>query len=262
MLVPPPEPSLIKPDVVTEDTLESVDPTCNTESDVPEDLTVTPKVVPKVVNVYEDLRLDCAAIPFQPTFAGRNVSVVKVVLDGAGNANEVFNEDILMAAPDRDAITALENQLAELSLEVESLKRENDRLRSLNEPAVNQVAVLTLETETLKQENAKLRSLNMRLQEALIERPNGVGFTELPGFPDARWFLSVSQNAQDSDYLFVKELVFNLFPLGIGNATVTGLSSNNPFGRGSRIGLELDARANVEQLDPEKVKYIRGNFSF
>lgn len=53
--------------------------------------------------------------------------------------------------------------------------------------------------------------------------------------------------------------MFRLFPLGVGNATVTGHAPNNPLGRGMKGALEAGIPENVEQLDPTKVAYIRGN---
>lgn len=140
---------------------------------------------------------------------------------------------------------------------VSSLPKEVERLRMVSQPEENQA--VSKELEALKSEVTKLRSLNMRLQESIINKPSSTGFTEVPGYPEAKWLLSVSQNAQESDYLFVKELVFYLFPLGIGNATVTGHASNNPYGRGSRTDQDQADRAEVERIDPEKVEYIRGN---
>ncbi|XP_021695184.1 uncharacterized protein LOC110675115 [Aedes aegypti] len=194
--------------------------------------TITVPTVETGMDIPEVLRVDSNAPPFQPTFAGHDVSIIKVVLDCNEAASEEcvdFEDKPLETAPDLNAVLVLQHRVAMLESEIGALRRDN----------------------------AKLRSLNMRLQETLVERPNGTSFTEIPGFPDAKWLLSVSQNAQDSDYLFVKELVVRLFPLGVGNATVSGHPSNNPFGRGIKNGLEPDARTNVGRLDPVKVTYIR-----
>lgn len=209
---------------ITRAVLISEKPCPHDELAAPEDLTVNSDKLPTVHVVSdtpEDLRQP-GALAGQPTYAGRDVSVIKVVLDSADA------EDAADAA-DRDAAQQLENR-------VEALQCEND---------------------TLRQENDRLRSLNMRLQEALIERPNSTTFSEIPGFPDAKWLLSVSQISQDSDYLFIKELMIRLFPFGVGNATVTGHGSNNPLGRGVKGALESGTPGNVEKLDPMKVAYIR-----
>ncbi|XP_062715695.1 uncharacterized protein LOC115259151 [Aedes albopictus] len=183
-----------------------------------------------VPDVPEDLRIDSPAILAQPAFAGREVSIVKLVLADDENSDaekEALGNESMEVVPDYAVLLVLQNQVADL-------KQEN---------------------EVLKRDNNKLRSLNMKLQEALLARPTGQNFSEIPGYPDAKWLLGISQNAQDSDYLFVKELVFRLFPQGLGNATVSGMTSNNPSGRGGNNAVE--GREPVEQLDPEKVKYIR-----
>lgn len=231
-------------------------------SDIPKDLSVGCSSVPADANepevkpyqgrasracavssgVAEDLRFDSVAIVPEPTFAGREVSVVKVVLanDRIDNDSDVEQEDVTVdrkqmeVVPDYAVLHVLQDQVADLQNENEALKRDNN----------------------------KLRSLNMKLQEALLEKPAGQTFSALPGYPDAKWLLSISQNAQESDYLFVKELVFHLFPQGLGNATVSGLPSNNPSGRGRNSELAAEDREPVEQIDPEKVKYIRGKFNF
>ncbi|XP_062557850.1 uncharacterized protein LOC134222703 [Armigeres subalbatus] len=167
----------------------------------------------------------------------RRISVIKVVLpndrvidtDGPDDISGVDNQN-MTSAPDCN----------QFKTSIEALV--NSALES---------------TAALKQDNERLRMLNMKLQEALLDRSKEVCYSEVFGFPDAKWLLSVSQNADDSDYLFVKELIFRLFPQGIGNATVSGHSSNNPLGRGSKNTNEAYVRATVERLDPEKVKYVQ-----
>lgn len=61
----------------------------------------------------------------------------------------------------------------------------------------NHIADLKQENETLKRDNNNLRLLNMKLLEALLQRPTGHTFLELSGFPDAKWLLGISQNAQE-----------------------------------------------------------------
>lgn len=86
----------------------------------------------------------------QLAYAERDASVIKVI-QGSADAEEV--------AADRAVVQ-------ELGIRVKMLQRE---------------------VNTIRQEHDKLRSLNMRLQEALIERPNSTTFAEVPdGFPDAK----------------------------------------------------------------------------
>ncbi|XP_062558405.1 uncharacterized protein LOC134223268 [Armigeres subalbatus] len=138
----------------------------------------------------------------------RRISVIKVVLPN----------DRVIDTDGPDDISGVDNQ------------------NMTSAPDCNQfrtsIEALVMQNAALKQDNERLRTLNMKLQEALLDRAKEVCFSEVSGFPDAKWLLSVSQNADDSDYLFVKELIFRLFPQGIGNATVSGHSSNNPLGRG------------------------------
>lgn len=128
---------------------------------------------------------------------------------------------------------------------------------------LTQIDSLQKENKDLRDESEKLKVLNMKLQEVILSKTVGeVKFTDVQGYPDANWLLSVSQNARDSDYLFVKELLVRLFPDGIGNATVCGRPSNNPLGRRVRGSDGSDPFPNrvVDKMDPEKVNYIKGKF--
>ncbi|XP_065088310.1 uncharacterized protein LOC135709827 [Ochlerotatus camptorhynchus] len=116
---------------------------------------------------------------------------------------------------------------------------------------------MSAEIKQLREENCKLRHLNMKLQESLVEKPMGLSFSDIPGYPNSNWLLRVSQDAHESDYLFVKELLFSLFPRGVGNATVTGRCSNNPRGRSKKAPEPNQNIKTVVQMDPEKVKYMK-----
>ncbi|XP_021700628.1 uncharacterized protein LOC110676559 [Aedes aegypti] len=116
---------------------------------------------------------------------------------------------------------------------------------------------MAADIDSLQQENAKLRSLNMLLQESLVQKREEVSFKEIKGFPSAEWLLSVSQDSEDSDYLFVKQLMFRLFPHGVGNATPSGRPSNNPKGRNKGEGsMELPVQR-TNKLDPDKLSYMK-----
>lgn len=116
---------------------------------------------------------------------------------------------------------------------------------------------MTAEMKTLQEDNCRLRELNMLLQESLVKRSADCSFTEEKGYPKAEWLLSISQNSGDSDYLFIKELLLNLFPEGVGNATATGRPSNNPKGR-SKDAENPDDPMQTSKMDPKKVKYMKG----
>lgn len=73
--------------------------------------------------------------------------------------------------------------------------------------------------------------------------------------------MKASVTANDSDYIFVKELMVKLWPTGCGNATVTGRKSNNPSGISrNNVGGNTEAaeEPDVPKLDPVKVDYIKG----
>lgn len=111
--------------------------------------------------------------------------------------------------------------------------------------------------ELLQTENVRLRSLNMLLQETIVRRGEDKSFTECDGYPTAEWLLSVSQNSEDSDYLFVKEMLLRLFPEGVGNATATGRTSNNPKGRNKEAVNQDPGSQLTTKLDPNKLKYMK-----
>ncbi|XP_058455364.1 uncharacterized protein LOC131432837 [Malaya genurostris] len=115
----------------------------------------------------------------------------------------------------------------------------------------------SVEIKLLHVENSKLRTLNMLLQESLLQKGNEGSFTDIPGYPSTEWLLSVSQNSGDSDYLFIKELMLQLSPQGVGNATATGRPSNNPHGcKKEPINKDSNVQR-INKLDPEKVKYMK-----
>nr|XP_029715035.1 uncharacterized protein LOC115258773 [Aedes albopictus] len=116
---------------------------------------------------------------------------------------------------------------------------------------------MAVEIESLQEENSKLRTLNMLLQESLVRNREETTLTEVEGYPKKEWLLSVSQNAENSDYLFVKELLLRLFPQGVGNATTSGRPSNNPKGRNKGDGEKDHFIPQTNKLDPDKVAYMK-----
>lgn len=116
--------------------------------------------------------------------------------------------------------------------------------------------------ENLRTENTRLLRLNMNLQEMLQQKPEGAGFSDISGYPDSEWLMKISQVANDSDHIFVKNLLFRLFPGGVSNATVSGRKSNNPYGRNKKTNETEKERtshpSDPPQLDPAKVNYIKG----
>ncbi|XP_058453128.1 uncharacterized protein LOC131431435 [Malaya genurostris] len=152
-----------------------------------------------------------------------------------------------------------QDELIQLADSSEAEKGQSSAVSDVN-PTAAIIAKLLDKITNLEDDNLKLRNLNMKLQTALIDKPGEVSFKEIPGYPDRTWLLKVSQAAEDSDYLFVKELVFYLWSNGIGNTTVSGKKSNNPSGKRKpslNEASQVNEACNPEKLDPEKVEYIK-----
>lgn len=91
----------------------------------------------------------------------------------------------------------------------------------------------------------------------LVDMP--LGFTECPGYIPA-FRLKMFSDMANSDYLFVKSIMEDLWPDGFAGRSVTGRASNNASGRSGKATLPT---APPEQspkvpLEAHKVEYIRG----
>lgn len=128
------------------------------------------------VALADNLRIDTVAILRRPTFAGREVSIVKVVLanDEIAKCSDVEQEDITL---NNKPIGVVPDYAVFLPLFFRIM-----------------IADHTKESEALERDNNQLHLLNTKLQEALFERPAGQSFSGLPGLPDAKWLLNISQN--------------------------------------------------------------------
>ncbi|EAT44672.1 AAEL003984-PA [Aedes aegypti] len=90
----------------------------------------------------------------------------------------------------------------------------------------------------------------------LVDMP--LGFTECPGYIPA-FRLKMFSDMANSDYLFVKSIMEDLWPDGFAGRSVTGRASNNASGRSGKATLPT---APPEQspkvpLEAHKVEYIR-----
>lgn len=181
------------------------------------------------------------------------------------NRDDVSDVDPLQLHCEDDKVEQIHATTNISSLEmIKQLQRENLQLID--------------ENQKLKAENSMLQTLNFKLQHRITQDNNNlVSFKGLDGYPSAEWLLRASQGANNSDYLFVKELVLVLWPNGVGNATVSGRGSNNPTGSKRTENAESSEAAESlssvssssstksastpSQLDPEKVTYIIGKNS-
>lgn len=124
-----------------------------------------------------------------------------------------------------------------------------------------EIEALKVKVEELKAERERYLAMNFTLQEALHTRKGGeLKFTYVKGYFKAEWLLMVSQKARRSDYIFVKQLLYAIFPNGIGRATVTGKPSSNP--RGSKMNGQVVVKEKPAKIDGVKVDYIRGRNTF
>lgn len=160
----------------------------------------------------------------------------------------ILGRDITVTTPSKSSSASEESEIEE---ELDKTKETH----SAPKPPKEQ-DTLKQQNEQLQDKITKLEELNMKLQEKLLNTDGKVTFTEVLGFPDRRQLLRISQQADTSDYLFVKELVFNLWPNGVGTATVTGRKSNNPVGSSKKKTANHDDKP-PGQLCPKKIEYLK-----
>ncbi|EAT44229.1 AAEL004395-PA [Aedes aegypti] len=75
-------------------------------------------------------------------------------------------------------------------------------------------------------------------------------FENVEGFPDcpsADKIAKMSVVAKDSDYVFIKLLMYAIWPDGFMGKSVTARTSNNPKGRGKKDPPIDDDRAHVDE---------------
>lgn len=148
-----------------------------------------------------------------------------------------------------------------------------DDLVKLNEELDAQIKDLKLENEEkaaiiekLKLKNEENSERCLRLTDALnakiLKNPHDDVFTEIEGFPSKEKLKKFSEAGQNSDYIFVKLLMHELWPSGLHNRSVTGRASNNPRGRNRTDGAgswdRIVAGLPKTPLEPNKVTYVEG----
>lgn len=191
-------------------------------------------------DLHEDLDDDMDA---GPSGFNHNEAEQKSMI-GSNGASEIASSN----DPGKPLATSTDDEIDILDL--------SEKLDGAADPLEEKAKIKKLEKIVIKLKNdkARLMDLNFSLQEALLEKPGEVKFLDVAGYPTSDWLLKLSITADNSDYIFVKELVVKLWPDGCGHATVSGRKSNNPSGIGK--GLQKEP-TEVIQLDPEKVNYIK-----
>lgn len=113
-----------------------------------------------------------------------------------------------------------------------------------------------------KYEECRKRCLKLTdsLNSKFLGKPHEDVFTAIEGSTSKEKLKKISEAAQNSDYVFVKLLMHDVWPMGLKDRSVTGRASNNPQGRSKTedIGGLTDGNAATPKtpLEPEKVSYI------
>ncbi|XP_065073366.1 uncharacterized protein LOC135697535 [Ochlerotatus camptorhynchus] len=132
-----------------------------------------------------------------------------------------------------------------------------DELTKRNEEQAAQI-----EKWKLKSEETSRRCLRLTdaLNAKILGNPHEDVFTVIEGFVTKDKLKKFSEVGQNSDYIFVKLLMHDLWPSGFGSRSVTGRSSNNPRGRNGTEGTgstdQSVAATPKIPLEPNKVSYI------
>nr|XP_029728622.1 uncharacterized protein LOC109429266 [Aedes albopictus] len=189
--------------------------------------------------------------------------------------NDTTDDDSPDEATVHEEQVADENRFQEFE---DQAGRDSDDLHNkCNEKIVsleNQISKLSEEIITLKDHTARLEKQNWMLQVKIVQdndkRTLFTVNTEKDGYPSPEWLIKASTVANDSDYLFVKELMLFLWPKGIDrHATTSGRTSNNPKGA-KKVQTDTEETAGPSkkastaasgdpsvQIDPEKVNFIK-----
>lgn len=114
----------------------------------------------------------------------------------------------------------------------------------------------------LKYEECRRRCLKLTdsLNSKILGNPHEDVFTAVEGYTSKEKLKNFSEAAQNSDFIFVKLLMREVWPMGLKNRSVTGRASNNPRGRSQREDGARDATPKTP-LEPEKVSYIEGKYT-
>lgn len=85
-----------------------------------------------------------------------------------------------------------------------------------------------------------------------------IGFTDCAGYIPA-FRLKMFSDMTNSDYLFVKSMMEDLWPEGFAGRSVTGRASNNASGRSGKATFPVPPEQSPKvPLETHKIEYIRG----
>ncbi|XP_062552654.1 uncharacterized protein LOC134217851 isoform X2 [Armigeres subalbatus] len=187
-----------------------------------------------------------------PTTSGSLTIADSGTIDDQENATKQDNNDACTCG--------LQVKVCQLDAQVNELQGALDELKV-------KVAFYKKKTTDLKVTNAKL-------QKALVSKllPEPVRpFKDVEGFPNCDDIMTMSMEAHDSDYMFVKFLMNAIWPDGFAGRTVTGRVSNNPKGRPKVNVVATEGNAGEDRgctsaasppavsvaLEDEKVQFVK-----
>ncbi|XP_058446526.1 uncharacterized protein LOC131440612 [Malaya genurostris] len=124
---------------------------------------------------------------------------------------------------------------------------------------------LTKITTAYRDLRIKSNRLACALTSRLLPSEDNFNFKTVPGYPSADKLTQLSNHAGDSDFIFIKLVMKELWPQGFHGRTVTGRASNNPSGRpidvsnaNSSVHMPLaNDSSGKEPLEKEKVNYVK-----
>lgn len=207
------------------------------------------------------------------------------LLTGQKVGNSAGQEEPQHSDEDTSADSDMENDFLGWDISEDELVN-----KSVHEPLTSQEKVpecscgLAEEVAKLKHDNFELQRQNRylkkrkdttershaRMQEALMSKllpSTHKPFENVTGYPDCPSADNVSKMsmvAKDSDYIFVKLLMYAIWPDGFEGKSVTGRSSNNPKGRGKKNVDDAQEDANIRTisdrtaLEKTKVQFVNG----
>lgn len=135
----------------------------------------------------------------------------------------------------------LQATVSQLQLQVNKLEIENDQLKK--------------KIANMKNKRSILKLRNQKLEQSLVSKvlPEPARpFKDVEGFPTAEDIMNMSVRAEDSDYLFIKFLMYAIWPEGFKQRSVTGRISNNPEGRPKKRKAEedhIDESSNLRECE-------------
>lgn len=169
------------------------------------------------------------------------------------SGDEMVNKSVQNQLTSQEKIQECSCGLAE---EVAKLKSDNYELQRRN-------MYLKKRKDTIERSHARMQEALMSKLLPTTHKP----FENVTGYPDCLSADNVSKMSmvvKDSDYIFVKLLMYAIWPEGFEGKSVTGRSSNNPMGRGKKNVNDAEDDANNRTiadrtaLEKNKVQFVNG----